>query len=32
VTPAVRLLWFTVHVAGIVVGIWAGVQLVRWAL
>ena len=31
-TPSVRLLWFLAHLGGIVLGIWAGLQLVHWAL
>jgi hypothetical protein len=32
VSPSLRLLWFVAHPAGIALGIWAGIQLVHWAL
>ena len=32
VSPSLRLLWFLAHLAGIALGIWAGVQFVHWAL
>jgi hypothetical protein len=31
VTGRVRLMWFLVHVAAIVLGIWAGVRFFDWA-
>jgi hypothetical protein len=32
VTGGMRAFWFCVHLAGIVLGIWAGVQFFHWAL
>jgi hypothetical protein len=29
---SLRLMWLLAHVAGISLGIWAGIQFVHWAL